>query len=162
MTAICATSFHACTASTLAIYMLFLGPMYDLETSCRLATRQIDRQMEKTERSVDRQMERELKGKKTLYLVTESPGWLGHSQVTANTHLIDPGAGSCCRQQGWGQMLDSSSGLGLKSAKKCPFSLISLMENVVRSTKRSPLFYKSLHTFSKAVLQRKSTSLRAF
>lgn len=34
---------------------------------------------------------------KTIYLVTEYPDWLGHGQVTSNTHLIDAGAGSSCR-----------------------------------------------------------------
>lgn len=74
----------------------FLGLAYDLETSCRLATRQTDRERERTEGLVDRRMEREFKGRfKTVYLVTESPDSLGHGQVTSC--LTDPGAGNSCR-----------------------------------------------------------------
>lgn len=95
MTTICVTSFHACTAGTFAIYMLFLGQTFDLETTCCLATGQVDQEDIEIRRQTDgggiNKKKKCSHGFKTIYLVTESPDWLSHGQVTSNIYLIDSG-----------------------------------------------------------------------
>lgn len=120
---ISATSFHASTAGTFVIYMLLLGPTYDLETNCILATRQTDRQMERKERLLDRQMERELPrrkkrhspGLKTIDSVSGTHDWPDYG------HLIDLGTGIVDRA------------IKVRATKIKTFSWNSCIENITRS-----------------------------